>query len=302
MRDAVWSETGIAPAWQSDPVDVAVSIIDHGLRLLKMDRAAAGRLGLAGFHACAGHPFAAQLWLDAPEARAVGGVFGLEAIAAPPVSDPASPAGAARADCLVRHFPAPATPCWAMLSPDEQAIRLDPGFLACGAPDRTLTRDLFDTPLFAVGLLRLARDPAGQAVAIQALSGTADGLARLRPLLDLLVGLLAFVHRAPPAAAVALHGLDDSHGLHVVMPVGLRPLAGAPAVALSAFEAAAQGAGEPLSSAGWPAVWRDAAAWDAAPDAALCACHAAEAGHAHHHHHDHHNEHHNDHATVGGAA
>lgn len=297
MRDAGWSETGIVPAWQFDPVDVAVSIIDHGLRLLKMDRAAAGRLGLAGFHACAGHPFAAQLWLKSPQGSTLGGVMGLEVQSAPLAPDPASPAGAARADCLVRHFPAPDTPSWAMLSPDEQAIRRDPGFLACGAPDRSLTRDLFETPLFAVGLLRLARDPAGQAVAIQALSGTEDGLIRLRPLLDLLVGLLAFVHRAPPTGAVHLTGTDGAHGLHVVLPVSLRPLPGASAVPLATLEAHACAPGQAMGEADWPSVWRDAATWEAAPDAALCACHAAEGGHAHHHHQQHDHDH--DHAPVG---
>jgi len=302
MREACWSETEahgvISDAGRRavDPVGIAAAIVDHGLRLLKMDATAAQRIGLDGLHICAGHPFAQQLWI-----AGTNGVHAIEILADPPL-DPLTPPGALRADLLVRFYPRPGTPAFTALTPDERAVRQDPGFDDTGAPDRELTRALYETPLFAIGLLRLALDPHGQAMAVQGLSGTAEGWAALHPLHDLMVTMLAFVHRVAPLSVVAVAPTADSgetgQGRHVVLPCGdgLRRVmaAGGPAVGPAAFVTAARQGGEGVPPQATPARWWTAGTWTIVPEAAPCACHAAEGGHAHHHHYDH--------AAAGGAA
>ncbi|MQX35522.1 hypothetical protein GHC57_03220 [Roseospira navarrensis] len=267
-------------------MDVALAVIDHALRLLKMDAAAAGRVGLTGLHICAGHPFAAQLWLGGTD-----GVFGLEVLPQAGVA-PLMPPDAARADLLVRHFPGLDTPAFHALTPDEQAARRDPGFDATGAPDRTLTRDLFATPLFAVGLLRLALDPARRGAAVQGVSGTPAGWAAARPVLDTLVTVLAFVHRVTPTVVVGLPRDGGEHGVHVVLPrADPNHGAGTPGGALAAFLSSARAGGPSLGPPTVPARWWAAGRWEAVPEAQPCACHHAEdaeAGDPHTHAHDHH--------------
>ncbi|MBB4264924.1 hypothetical protein [Roseospira visakhapatnamensis] len=280
-----------------EAVDVCARIVDHGLRLLKMDAKAAARIGLAGLHICPGHPFAAQLWLDG-----VDGVHGLEVL---PEAGPAPlmPDGAGRADLLVRFFPAVDSPALTALTGDERALRRDPGFDGTGAPDRALTRALFETPLFGVGLLRLALDPAGAVMAVQGVSGTAAGWAGTRPLHDLLMTVLAFVHRVAPLAVVGLDGSGQEcgavDGLHAVLPwspAHPAPAGDAPTIGAEPFVAAARAGGPLLAPPAAPARWWSAGGWEAVPEAALCACHAGDGGHdghvsPHHHHHDHDHHH-----------
>lgn len=187
--DLTVSRTSATRAGPDTSVAVSLAVLDHGLRLLKMDAAAGPRVGLRGLHICAGHPYAAHLWLTSGP-----GVFAMETLSGP-APDPLVPGDARRAALLVRYFPSPAEPAWALLSDDERAVRTDSGFGPSGAPDHSLTRELFDTPLFGIGLLRLGRDPAGGAASIAGVSATAAGWDTLRPLLDTLVGaLLSLIH------------------------------------------------------------------------------------------------------------
>ncbi len=294
MHEACWSEAAAGAAHPGpaprrvDPVDVAVAIVDRGLRLLKMDATAARRVGLTGLHMVGGHPFAAQIWIAGSD-----GVHAIEVL--PHVSDaPLAPAGAARADLLASFFPAPGTDAFDALTTDEQKARRDPGFDASGAPDHALTHALFGTPLFGVGLLRLALDPSGHAMAVQGLSGTAAGWAVVRPLLDLIVTLLAFVHRVAPLTVVGVAPASASgttiHGLHAVLPCGrVHPTSGSdgPSVGAAAFVAAAAQAGMAPPASAAPERWWSAGAWELVPDDALCACQAADSGHDHDHGHGH---------------
>lgn len=280
-----------------DPVAISISIVDHGLRLLKMDATASVRIGLTGLHICPSHPFAAQIWL-----AEIPGVYGIETM--PSVApDPLAPDDASHATMLVRYFPHPDEPSFAALSADERAVRLDPGFTATGAPDGALTRDLFDTPLFGVGLLRLARATDGTAQSVAAVSGTPEGWGTVRPLLDALVTMLAFTHRVQPAAVTTI-GQPGETGLHVVLPAvptPTDPVPTRPGAALAAFVAAA-GATETRPD-GAPACWWEAAAWEAHPDAKPCACCAAhdEDGAPHGHHGQHHHHHHHSHTDTRAA-
>ncbi|WP_299438795.1 hypothetical protein [uncultured Rhodospira sp.] len=272
-----------------DPATVAVSIVDHGLRLLKMDATASARIGLTGLHICPNHAFAAQIWLAES-----AGVYAIETL--PTLApDPLTPDDAGRATMLVRYFPHPDEPSFAALSADERVVRLDPGFTTTGAPDGALTRDLFDTPLFGVGLLRLARATDGTAQSVAAVSGTPEGWHTVRPLLDALITMLAFTHRVQPAAVTTI-GRPGEIGLHVVLPAAptpTDPVPTRPGAALAAFVAAA-GATETRPD-GAPARWWEAAAWEAHPDSKPCACcsgdHDVTAPHGHHGHHHHHGHH-----------
>jgi hypothetical protein len=285
MRDERWLKSANTRPRRPDPVAVSVSIIDHGLRLLKMDATASARIGLTGLHICPSHPFAAQIWLAGQ-----GGVYAIETL--PTLApDPLIPDDASRATMLARYFPHPDEPSFNALSDDERTVRLYPGFTATGAPDSALTRDLFDTPLFAVGILRLARAADGTALSVAAVSGSPVGWHTLCPLLDVLVTMLTFTHRVQPAA-VTTRRRPGEFGLHVVLPAVPTPSDPAPAkpgAALTAFEAAA-GTGDRCPDDA-PARWWEAGRWDQEPDAVPCSCHAAHdengALHRHHGYHPH---------------
>jgi hypothetical protein len=303
MRDERGLKSANASLRRLDPVAVSVSIIDHGLRLLKMDATASARVGLTGLHMCPNHPFAAQLWLAGH-----GGVHAIETL--PTLApDPLAPDEAARATLLARYYAHPEEPAFSALSNDERAVRLDPGFTATGAPDGALTRDLFDTPLFGVGILRLARAADGTALSVAGVSGTPEGWRALCPLLDVLVTVLTFTHRVQPAAVTGLRGPDGS-GLHVVLPAV--PTPSDPATArsgepLAAFVAAAGAAEARPNDA--PARWWEAGRWDQEPDATPCACCAGDehdetvphGHHGHRHHHGHHPHSHTDRRAAEAA-
>jgi len=297
-------------------------VIDNGLRLLRMDAAAAGRIGLTGFHPCAGHPFAAQLWL-----ASISGVVGVEVLA-DHACDPRVPAHAERADLLVRHYPDPADAAFSALSDDERRLRRGDGFDASGAPGRHLTQDLFGTPLFGAGVLSVARDRAGTVVSLHGLSGTAAGFRVVAAVLDAFVTTLAFVHHTRPLAVVPYaeparrrgmgdigdpdtDDVQDGHrlGLQVVLPVNLTQPGDPPASdddpGVMRFTMAAWAAAKPADSPGksarlpasaMRARWWTARDWLAQPGAAPCACCAEGSEHPHDHAHDHHaHDHHHGH-------
>ncbi len=309
-----------------DPIGVCLSVIDNGLRLLRMDAGAAGRIGLTGFHPCAGHPFAAQLWL-----ASMPGAFGVEVLA-DHAHDPRVPANALRADLLVRHYPDPADATFADLSEDERRLRRGGGFHASGAPGRRLTQDLFGTPLFGAGALCVARDRAGTVASLHGLSGTAAGFRAVAAVLDALVTTLAFVHHTRPQAVVPYaeparrQGRQDGRdpntcdttqdgyrlGLQVVLPVNLTQPGYPPASdddpEVMRFTTAAWAAAEPADPSGsdarlpasaMRARWWTARDWLAQPGAAPCACCAegAEVEHPHHHGHAHDHDHDHDHGA-----
>jgi len=221
-----------------DPVQVCLGVIDNGLRVLRMDETASARVGVTGVHPCPGHPFAAQVWTQTHP-----GVFGLEVLTEVG-PDPGVPGDVPRADLLVRYYPPIGGADFAVLTEDERALRRGEMFDDTGAPNVVLTRDLFGIPLFGVGLLRLAHDVTGQVVSIQAVSGTISGFRTVVGLLDVMVTMLAFVHRSRPVvvtphAVPAVNGESPNGdgsgvfdaadmpavrelGLRAVLPVNLR--------------------------------------------------------------------------------